>query len=228
MEIIFEYEGKGNLEINSVSVIGSFNDFDHTKGNMVRNGEKWVLSYDLLAGEHYYKFLINNELKLNDPSANVYLPDDKEELWSVIIINDKNQRMYNNNQYTVHVDSYNVTCNINEEQKSVNKKNFNVLLDKKVVTRLGFTNVTGLHSITTAWFTPKGELFQVVENNLFATKDNEKDPILMWFWMDLNNIHRSNCGIWTIKLFIDGEFVLEDQIKLLENTSYTAQGKMNY
>ncbi|AOR22629.1 hypothetical protein [Clostridium taeniosporum] len=227
MEIIFEYEEKGNLEINSVAVIGSFNNYDPAQGSMIKEGSKWIFKCDLLEGEHYYKFLINNELKLNDPSANVYLPDDNEELWSVIIINNNNQRLYNNNQYTVHVDSYNVTCNINEEQKAVNKKIFNVLLDKKIVTRFGFTNVSGLHSVTTAWFTPKGELYQVVENNLFATKENEKDPILMWFWMDLNNSHRSNCGLWTVKLFIDGEFVLEDQVRLLENTSYTAQGKMN-
>lgn len=228
MKVNFEYEEKEYVAVNTVALIGSFNNYDAEKGKMVKQDNKWTISFDLPEGNHKYKFLINGQLKLNDPTANIYLPDDKEELWSTIIINDNNQRMYNNIQYTVHIEKYNIGSIITEEENSINKKNFNVLLDKKVVTRFKFTNVTGLHAVTTAWYTPKGELFQTTENNIFTPKGDEK-PVVTWFWMDLEDHSRKHPqGMWTMKLFIDGEFILEDKFELLEGTSYSAQGKIKY
>jgi len=225
MEIIFEYEEKEYLAISTISVIGSFNNYDPIKGQMLKENNKWSFKCVLQPGEHYYKFLINGELRLNDSTANVYLPDDNEELWSVIMINEQDQRLYNNTQYTTHIEKYNITSNIHEEEFVVNKKNFNMILDKKIVTRFQFTNVTGLHAVTTAWYTPKGELFQTTENNLFTPQD----PIMMWFWMDLEDDTRKYPhGAWTMKLFIDGEFILEDQFNLLEANSYSSQGQLTY
>ncbi|MBU5437239.1 hypothetical protein KQI42_04415 [Tissierella sp. MSJ-40] len=227
MKINFEYEENEYLTIDTISVIGDFNDYDPKKGQMEKKDNIWVFSCDLPSGEHKYKFLINEELKLNDPTANIYFPDDKEELWSVVIINDEDQRLYNNTQYTVHMDKYNISSILNEEVVA-NKKNFNILLDKKVVTRFEFTNVTGLHTVTTAWYTPKRELFQITENNLF-TPPGEDKPIKMWFWMDLEGKTREYpCGVWTLKLFIDGEFILEDKFILSESSSYSPQGEIKY
>ncbi|AWZ47681.1 hypothetical protein C3495_01945 [Clostridiaceae bacterium 14S0207] len=228
MEVIFEYEEKEYLAVNSIAIIGEFNDFDPNKGKMVKENNKWTFKCLLEPGEYKYKFLINGLLKLNDSTANIYLPDENEELWSVIMINKNNQRLYNHTQYTTHIDKYNITCAINEEQVALNKKSFNIMLDKKVVTRFEFTNVTGIHAVTTAWFTPKGELFQTTENNLFKLPEDDK-PIVMWFWMDLeNDIHKYPQGKWTMKLFIDGEYILEDQFNLMESSSYSAKGKMVY
>lgn len=228
MEIIFEYEEKEYLAISTISVIGNFNNYDPIKGQMLKENNKWSFKCVLPPGEHYYKFLINGELRLNDSTANVYLPDDNEELWSVIMINEQDQRLYNNTQYTTHIEKYNITSNINEEEFVTNKKNFNMILDKKIVTRFQFTNVTGLHAVTTAWYTPKGELFQTTENNLFTPQENN-NPIMMWFWMDLEDDTRKYPhGTWTIKLFIDGEFILEDQFNLLEANSYSSQGQLTY
>ncbi|WP_353095358.1 hypothetical protein [Tissierella praeacuta] len=227
MEIKFEYEGIDGLNIDTIAVIGEFNNYNPEKGQMVKDNNTWVFNQDLPPGEHKYKFLINEELKLNDPTANIYFPDDNEELWSVIIINDKDQRLYNNNQYTVHVNKYNISSILNEEV-TANKKNFNTLLDKNVVTRFEFTDVTGLHTVTTAWYTPKMELFQIVENNLL-TVPKENKPINMWFWMDLEDKTRQYpYGVWTMKLFIDGQFILDDKFTLSGTSSYSAQGKIKY
>ncbi|EGO87646.1 hypothetical protein G8S49_01710 [Clostridium botulinum C] len=229
MEITFRYEEKDTLVIDSLSVIGKFNNYDSNKGKMIKNNNEWTFTCDLPTGEHPYKFLINNHLKLNDPSANIYLPDENEELWSVIIINDEGNRLYNNIQYTVHIDKYNICSNVNEEETVVNKKSFNSLLDKKIVTRFKFTNITGLHAVTTAWYTPKGELFQITENNLFTSEGNEDKPVTLWFWMDLEDKTRKYPhGIWSMKLFIDGEFVLEDKFELLKGIAYSYQGKIKY
>ena len=52
---------------------------------------------------------------------------------------------------------------------------------------------------------------------------------MMWFWMDLEDDTRKYPhGTWTMKLFIDGEFILEDEFNLLEANSYSSQGQMTY
>lgn len=226
MDVIFKYEETEHLPVSTISVIGKFNDYDPSKGKMTKQNNEWIFKCDLPSGEHPYKFLINGELKLNDSTANIYLPDDKEELWSIVMINEDNQRLYNNTQYTTHIQKYNIGCAISEEENIANKKKFNLSLDKKVVTRLQFTNVTGLHTVTTAWYNPVGELFQTTENNLFTTQNNNEKPIMLWFWMDLTDNTRSYpFGTWTMKLFIDGEFILEDQFNLLQQATYSSQGK---
>lgn len=228
MYVSLEYEEQEYLKINTISVIGKFNNYDPIKGKMVKENSKWVFKCQLPPGEHPYKFLINENLKLNDSKANIYMPDDNEELWSIVMINDEDERLYNNTQYTVHIDKYSICSNIGEDVNLANKKSFNTLLDKKVVTRFNFTNITGLHSVTTAWYTPKGELFQTSENSLFASEDVDK-PVMIWFWMDLENKKGMYpLGLWSIKLFVDGEFVLEDKFELLEGMAYSSKGKIKY
>lgn len=226
MEVNFEYEEYNYLPIDTISVIGKFNDYDPKKGVMIKEDNKWTFKCDLKTGEHLYKFLINGELKINDPSANIYLPDDNEELWSILIINENNQRMYNNTEYTTHIENYNIGSSVSEQENIINKKVFNINLDKKIVARFQFTNVTGLHTVTTAWYTPTGDLFQVTENNLFMTPE-VKEPIMLWFWIDLmDNTRKYPLGAWTMKFFIDGQFILEDQFKLLQNSVYSPQGQI--
>lgn len=226
MEILFKFKENENLNIKTISVIGDFNNYNSEKGKMIKENGDWTIKINLKEGEHKYKFLINNELKLNDPMANIYFPDDNEELWSVIIINENDQRLYNNNQYSVHIDSYNITSNVNNEENFINKKIFNILLDKKVVTRFAFSQITGIHSVTIAWYTPVGELYEFTENNLFNPEENINEQIKLWFWIDLEEKKiRSICGDWSVKLFIDGEFILEDKFKLSEGNLYSSQGK---
>jgi len=228
MNVIFKYEENKYVKVNTISVIGKFNEYNPAKGIMKKEENNWVFQCDLPKGEHPYKFVINGNLKLNDPTANIYLPDENEELWSIVMINEEGKRLYNNNQYTVNIDKYNICSAVSEEENLVNKKNFNILTDKRVVHKFKFTNVTGLHSVTVAWYTPKGELFQVTENNLFKTSQDDK-PIVMWFWMDLQeNFNKYPCGIWTMRLFLDGDFILEDNFELLEGMSYSAKGKIKY
>ena len=126
MEVNFQYEENNYLPIKTISVIGEFNNYDHNKGVMIKDNNKWTFKCDLQTGEHPYKFLINGELKLNDPSANVYLPDDNEELWSIVKINENDQRLYNNTQYTTHIEKYDIGSSVIEQENIVNKKIFNI------------------------------------------------------------------------------------------------------
>lgn len=213
MNIKLQYQESKDLNINSVSVIGDFNDFNPAKGQMQKLDDTWIFEGKFPEGKYKYRFLINDELELNDPLANIYYPDDNEKLWSVFMISNDGERLYNNTQYSVHIETYIINSTLNERENT-NKKIFNLLLDNKVVTRFEFTEVSGIHSLTTAWYSPDGELFQVSEENLFKP-EGQQYPIKTWFWMDLDPKRRTIAkGLWTVKLFLNGEFILEDKFTI--------------
>lgn len=227
MIVRLEYEETPYLKVSSISVIGSFNGYDADKNKMVKSDGIWYVDILLSKGEYRYKFFINDCLRLNDPSANVYLPDENEELWSAIMINESDERLYNNTQYKVNVENYNINSKVYEDRMKENQKNFNLLIDKKVVTRFEFTNVTGLHSVTSVWCEPDGTLFDVSENVLFTPEGEENKPIIMWFWIDLNEENRTyKEGLWAMKLFIDGEFILEDIFNISKIAAYSSKGRV--
>src|SRR3712207_8519231 len=49
-----------------------------------------------------------------------------------------------------------------------------------------FPYTTLFRSVTTIWYSPKGDLIQTTANNLF-TKENDSNPVTLWFWLDLEN-----------------------------------------
>ena len=108
---------------------------------MKLSGGCWWTEIRLGPGEYRYKLLINGEIALNDPMANIYLPDEKEELWSTIMINSDDKKLYNNEQYIVNLESYAVTNVVTELPVSVNKKRFDKTVDKQAVTRFEFNNI---------------------------------------------------------------------------------------
>lgn len=227
MEVDFKYQPSKYMDVKSIAVFGSWNDFDLSNATQMSeiNGV-WQCKIDINPGEYKYKFIVNNEMKLNDPLANIYMPDDKEELWSTLIINKDDKRLYNNVQYGVHVDKYNLNSVIFDDEPKGNQKQFNRSVDKKVVARFEFTQITGLHPITVAWISPDGHIFQYTENNLFTDEKDDK-PVRMWFWLDLDKEEIYPKGNWKLKFFIDGEFVFEDDFSLVDNSNYSKTGLGN-
>lgn len=229
MKVTLEYQETQYLPVRSMSIIGKFNNYDAQKGKMMKQGDKWILECYLSPGEHYYKLVINGNIKLNDPMANLYLPDNNDELWSVIMVDKDENRLYSNTEYTVNIEEYAITSTIQEGLVQSNKKDFNLRMDERVVTRFKFTQVTGVHAITALWYTSAEELFATAENNLFVTEGEEDKPIHMWFWIDLQDpekVYRE--GIWKMKLFVDGQFILEDQFNIRKMNSYSPLGKPQY
>lgn len=223
MKIIFEYEETHYLPIRSISVIGDFNNYDSNKGKMTKSGSKWGLEYQVKPGQHFYKFLINECIKLNDPIANLYLANPRdEELWSILIVNEEGNRFYNNCEYTIHINNYNMSSHVYEKQGYKNKKCFNTLLDKKVVTRYEFINVTGLHSVTAIWYNSHGEIFDMAESILFTPENYGNQPIIIWFSLDLQDSNRKySDGLWTKRLLINGALILEDKFNLGRLDNYS-------
>lgn len=221
----FQFKSTTYLDVKSISIIGSFNEYHEDRNPMTKSEDYWYAEIPLTSGEHYYKFLINNEFLLNDPEANMYLPHGEDELWSTIIINEQDQRLYNNEQYSLHIDSYAVSSSITPANIGVNKKNFNLTMDKKVVVRFGFTDIKGLHAVTTLWYNPNGKLHDVSENMLFLDETAPDKPVFLWFWLNLEEKEREYPeGMWTVKLFIDGSYIMEDQVMLTQTFTYSSKG----
>lgn len=229
MIITFEYKETPYLHVNNISVIGSFNEYNPNLGRMKRIDDKWIWTTSIPTGEYKYKFFINNCIKLNDVSANMYSPDDNGELWSCLIINKDDLRLYNNTSYSVNIDDYALSSQIYDGDIKVNKKDFNLALDKKVVSRFTFTNITGIHSVTVLWFDAAKNFFDYSENILFSSEEILDKPIVLWFWIDLQkrDVIYSE-GIWTMKLFIDGEFALEDIFHIGKAARYSPTGNIYF
>ncbi|WP_350343542.1 hypothetical protein PRVXT_002852 [Proteinivorax tanatarense] len=211
------------IKINKISIIGELSKYAPENGEMSKKGDNWTLAIDLPPGEYKYRFLVNDNLSINDPKANIYAPDEEDKLWSVLVINNDKKRLYNNQQYSVHLQSYGVSSVLTKEEINKSKKEYNAYLDEKIVTRFEFTNITGIHVVTVAWYNPVGELFQYDENNLFK---GDKDEVRLWFWLDLKSKRNEIVpGSWKMKLFVNGAFVLEDKFTILKENSYSYLAK---
>lgn len=220
MSIRLNFTGPKNMHIKSVNLIQSQDKPSDLGLPMKQIGDEWVIEKSFPPGEHHYAFLVNGNLKLNDPMANMYAPDDQEKIWSVLLIDSKGQRLYNNTQYTTHIETYTLTSHVTDQKGIPSKKAFNRLTDDKVAARLTFKKVTGLHNVTLAWYKPNGSLHQWSEQFLLEP-ENPDEPIDLWFWMNLKGEKRIlQSGSWILKLFIDGAFILEDAFTISESSTY--------
>ncbi|KAB3529254.1 hypothetical protein [Alkaliphilus serpentinus] len=211
------YDPQDYISINKISLIGDFNNWNSGL-NFLQKNEKgvWSTEIDLQPGEYRYKFLINNLIPLNDPLANLYLPKDDGELASVIIINSEGEKLINTEKYTVNIEKYHLSDEVHESTPKVHKRIFQQTT-KRVVSRFEFTNVTGIHTISLLWFRPNGDFHYSSENILYTSEKEASKPTVMWFWLNLIG-YEVPSGIWTLKLFIDGAFILQDSFTITTNT----------
>lgn len=201
------YEEVKEVPIQSLSLVGEVNEWNKDANLFKKNDEGiWEIEMEFPKGKSLYKLVLNDEMTLNDPTANLYFPDAKEELMSVMLIDEETgKRLYNNEQYHLEISAYSLNNYISKRLEVINR-NYFLDKDRKVVLGLGFKNITGIHSVTVAWYSPDGRLQRFSENNLM--KPEEEEEVKMWFWLPLEA--DLPLGQWQFKVFIDGQFVLED------------------
>lgn len=220
MAIKIFYKPDNNMKIDRVSFI-QYSSKENKETPMKKDGENWIFEKPFIKGEYMYAFLINGNLMLNDPMANMYAPDDKEKIWSVLLVDNNGKRLYNNKEYSVHIKSYLLSPFITEDKNLQLKRVYNKFSDEKVVARFTFKNVTGLHNATVAWYKPDGSLYQFSEQYLMEP-EKQGEEIDLWFWLDLKKEKsKMPSGSWLLYLFIDGAYVLEDMFTINEKSTYS-------
>ena len=199
------YEEVKEVPIQSLSLVGEVNEWNKDANLFKKNDEGiWEIEMEFPKGKSLYKLVLNDEMTLNDPTANLYFPDAKEELMSVMLIDEETgKRLYNNEQYHLEISAYSLNNYISKRLEVINR-NYFLDKDRKVVLGLGFKNITGIHSVTVAWYSPDGRLQRFSENNLM--KPEEEEEVKMWFWLPLEA--DLPLGQWQFKVFIDGYILI--------------------
>lgn len=221
------YESTSDLHVNEINIV--WENVKTPSKPMKKNNGIWSVDFFIPEGQYFYRFLINNKILINDKMANMYLPDKGDMLWSVLIVDSNGERLYNNEQYSVNIDEYTITNNIYEiDSMPTNKKVFNLSVDVMVATRFAFTNVTGIHTVNLIWVNPLGDIFDMSENNLFITDERLNLPIIIWFYLDLQNKTVNFIeGLWSAKLLVDGEYILEDKFRIIQAHQLSNIGSFN-
>lgn len=164
----YNYDNKHN----NVRIIGSFNGYDSKNGVMQNNNNGWYYQIDLEDGIYYYKFVIDDLIRLNDPNSNQYIIDDNGEVWSIIEI--INEEIYKGNKTIINHYNYSISNRIVESFSFLNKqKTFSLKKDSKIVIAIELYNIVGVHSITALWYQPGMEIFHIEEQVLNGILENE-------------------------------------------------------
>ncbi len=73
--------------VQSVAVVGDFNDWSHTAHMLVReDGDRWLGVVPLLAGEHVFMFVVNGEQWVVPPLADDYVDDGFGQKNGVLVV----------------------------------------------------------------------------------------------------------------------------------------------
>ncbi len=205
--MVINYAPSFNLPVYSVKLI-----FDDNKEfQMIKYDDTWIVELDFTEGSYNYRFLINNQISINDPLADTYVIDSSDIVWSSFSIDESGNRYTSDSQYTVNIENYDFISEVSEIATC--KNSFNTHSDKLTALKFEFTDVIGLHTATLLWIDPNGILFDITENNLSNQNPDEKTTI----YFCLNYEHqttRFKPGIWSVVLLIDGQYILEDKFDL--------------
>lgn len=208
MHIVFE-EPEFNINIFKVEIIWNNDDAGNIEMHKNINGVWSAETNELLKGTYVYRFLINGIFTLNDYNANIYEPDDEGKLWSALVIDSENRRLYNNTQYSVHIEAVQITDDYYEDiDDSIFE--FDSLTSKQVVVRYEFAKITGSHTASVLWINPSGRIKAWSEEIVTPSVDKN----LVWFGLDTSNIYEEDSGEWNILLFIDGKYIFSHSFSL--------------
>ncbi|HOM02739.1 MAG TPA: glycoside hydrolase [Acetivibrio sp.] len=209
MKFPFYYSSNG-FDIKSISIVGDFNNWDSSKNILQRYDDKtWMTEIELLSGNYKYKFLINDNIFLNDPNALIYTYDDKGNTVSFISIGENNKRFVKAAPASLNIESYSFSV-VDKELLSCESKERKCYKDKHsgLAVKIGFTGITGLHTINAIWYSPNNEIYEIQESVLEDSEKIEDGKAEALFQININD---DTCeGEWKLQVFINGAYTLED------------------
>lgn len=218
MTVLFSY-AEEKLRIETVSLYLSIGHSAFNSIPMFLHDSIWQCEVDLPAGEHLYKFIINDELPLCDPYNNLLDLDENENLYSLLIINDNEEACINPLQYHVTIEQYKLSTN----EPSQNLGAYQNVVDEKISAIIVCRNVSGIHLLTAAWYAPNNILYGYSESPLCSERIDEQ--VSTMFWIEKSKAQKESVsGLWTFMLFLDGKLLLSDKFSLPLDNSFTYFG----
>lgn len=152
----------------------------------------WKTELELPDGEYYYKFILNNGIRMNDPNAYSYAVGLNDEVWSVLkVVNGKNQK---GNKIIPKLNKF----IINNGKKLLYPRN------RACYVSFDLNGVCGVHSITALWYQPDGSLYHIEETTI-ETPINLLYTLKETFWVDFEkDTHPFDFGTWMVEIYVDG------------------------
>ncbi len=206
MKIIFEEPDNG-IHISSVKII--WNDDNLLPVMMTKSllSKEWSAELkDFAPGKYEYRFLINEEFTLNNPKANMYSPDRTQLLWSLLVIDKDGTQLFSNEENCVHIEGIQMNDDFYDDIRDFQTE-FSTNISKQAVIRYTFTRVKGAHTINVLWISPTNKISGWSESILIK-------PETIWFGLDFSSLTDISSGIWSVHLFVDGEFILKNDFSV--------------
>lgn len=199
-------EPEYSLPISSVKLLFRNSSIADTELKKQPFSNQWSAEIgELPCGRYEYRFLINEKFTLNDPLANMFSPDNENKLWSLLAIDENGNRLYNNEQYNVHIESVQVNDDYYDDVRE-SIMEFTTDKSRQAVLRYEFSGVTGAHAVSILWVSPTGHISGWSEETLTDTEGSE----YIWFGLNFADLTDICSGTWSAFLFIDGSCVLKN------------------
>ena len=197
-----------NYKLNKVDVI-----FKHLEEPvyMSKSSSYYEADVELTKGEYYYKYLGEDGLELIDKkNKDIFI--DESGCWSVLTV-DEDGVVEKEIESSATLIEYGISHKMMEVvPDKTEPKVFDVSKDKEAVCLLSFNEIKGLHVVTVAWYNPSGELYKFAENDFGSYEEADDDKVMVRFWLNLAKIDEADFGNWTVRAFLDGEMIKEDNI----------------
>lgn len=208
MNAEFLFKDEGIVKVNSVCAVGDFNE--KGKLNLIKESNGvWKAALQIDRGQYAYQYLINEELLINDPYANMYSLNDQEQLVSCLIINEEGKRLVNTVQYEMALGEYEISSSM-DGQGANTKRHFNVQEDESICLGISFEKIEGMHTLTVIWISTDNNVYDYITYQL-GIDIKEKQKV----WTQMNIDKFTNTGIWQVKCLLDGKLIKEEKFQVV-------------
>ncbi len=215
MKITFEEPDNG-IRISSVKIIWNNDVLPPVMLTKSIFSNEWSVELnDLAPGKYEYRFLINEQFTLNNPKANMYSPDKAQLLWSLLVIDKDGTQLFSNEHNSVHIEAIQMNDDYYDDIRDFQTE-FSTDISKQAVIRYTFTRVKGAHTVNVLWISPDNKVSEWAESVLI-------NPETIWFGLDFSSLAGISSGMWSVHLFVDGEYILKNDfnVKYVQSVSHS-------
>jgi hypothetical protein len=206
-----------------VAVVGDFNNWHPYVHLLKKKNQQWSIDLNLAKGTYYYKFLIDDQLWINDPQADFYFNDGKGALNSVIKVN-KDNSLTPNNDYGVITDiclnnSFNKQV-LMKKVKTIDQNTFNISSGQVFVYH-SIKDFVGEVELSYVWCTPDLRVYDCESTLITGTEGEQR----LYSSISLKG-EDIRPGLWKLFILLNGSLIVKKEFRLKANFYYHSKGKV--